>query len=50
MKAKVSSGEKKRKKAGEGILFVLFLLLLLCQLKCYKNNKKNASLKNEGLP
>lgn len=40
MKAKISSEEKKKEKPGDGISFILFLVLLFCQLKCYKDNKK----------
>lgn len=39
MKAKISSGEKKKKKS-QGISFILFLVLLFCQLNYYKDNKK----------
>lgn len=48
MRAKISSGKKKRK-PGEGISFILLLVLLFCQLNCYKDNKKKAALENEGL-
>lgn len=35
---------------GEGFSLILFLVLLFCQLSCYKDNKNKASVENEGLP